>query len=245
MEKPPKVIVPRYLIWTICSEMNTMRQQREKKKLNTKQTIKPIPASVLKENFSNNKIDNQIERILDILNAEDEEDASVNKRNLEIYSNYLKSEIEMPCILTGIEDTGCFSWEGYYTFGPGNKYKYEKLKKKRASFTDEYYLIRIDEEYDNLLKNNISNVNKHQSYKMFSSLLNKMLWPIHAIKNFRQMLGMITYADGADRIYAKVQRISDEKKFILLLEDLEAVDKSSKNYQLFNDYAVWFVNYLY
>ncbi len=39
-----------------------------------------------------------------------------------------------------------------------------------------------------------------------------------------------------------VRRKSDGKEFYLGLAEIEAVDKSSKNYELLNDYAVWFVN---
>lgn len=41
---------------------------------------------------------------------------------------------------------------------------------------------------------------------------------------------------------ACVRRISDGKKFLLGLSELEATDKKSKNYQLLDDYSVWFVN---
>src|SRR5262249_51314658 len=53
-----------------------------------------------------------------------------------------------PCQLTGIEDLGCFSWEEYYTFGPGSKKEYEQLKKKRASYTDTYELLGFEDEVD-------------------------------------------------------------------------------------------------
>ncbi len=72
-----------------------------------------------------------------------------------------------------------------------------------------------------------------------------MLWPLHVIKNFSQRIELTTYVDGENRLYADVQRISDEKRFILTLEDLKAIDKSSKNFQLLDDYTTWFVNYRY
>ncbi|MFC1603586.1 hypothetical protein ACFL5F_01040 [Planctomycetota bacterium] len=43
-------------------------------------------------------------------------------------------------------------------------------------------------------------------------------------------------------IGADVRRISDSKKFWLGLSELKATDKKSKNYQLLDDYSVWFVN---
>jgi hypothetical protein len=44
-------------------------------------------------------------------------------------------------------------------------------------------------------------------------------------------------------ILADVKRVSDKKKFTLPLADLEATDEKSRNYQLLDDYSVWFVNY--
>ena len=43
-------------------------------------------------------------------------------------------------------------------------------------------------------------------------------------------------------ILVHVQRVSDKKKFTLPLAELKATDKRSKNYQLLDDYSVWFVN---
>jgi hypothetical protein len=48
--------------------------------------------------------------------------------------------------------------------------------------------------------------------------------------------------DEYDGIFVHVQRISDKKKFILPLADLKSTDRKSKNYQLLDDYSVWFVN---
>lgn len=43
-------------------------------------------------------------------------------------------------------------------------------------------------------------------------------------------------------IGAHVRRISDGREFYLGLSELKATDKNSLNYQLLDDYAVWFVN---
>jgi hypothetical protein len=40
-----------------------------------------------------------------------------------------------------------------------------------------------------------------------------------------------------------VRRLSDKKKFTLTLSDLQATDEQTKNYQLLDDFAVWFVNW--
>ena len=44
-------------------------------------------------------------------------------------------------------------------------------------------------------------------------------------------------------ILVRVRRVSDKKEFELPLADLKARDKRSKNYELLDDYSVWFVNY--
>jgi len=56
---------------------------------------------------------------------------------------------------------------------------------------------------------------------------------------------LLNFEDEIDSDYGimvKVQRVSDNKRFTLDLEKLEPTDKKSKNYQLINDYSVWFVN---
>lgn len=47
---------------------------------------------------------------------------------------------------------------------------------------------------------------------------------------------------GGDDLAAHVRRKSDGKEFYLGLAELEVVNKKSPNYQLIDDYAVWFVN---
>ena len=74
-------------------------------------------------------MDEQIQRILSVIDIENEENADVTRVTLTRFFNCLKENIKMPCKLTGIEDLGCFSWEEYYTFGPGNKREYKKLKR--------------------------------------------------------------------------------------------------------------------
>ena len=45
-----------------------------------------------------------------------------------------------------------------------------------------------------------------------------------------------------DDIAACVRRNSDGKEFVLGLAELKATDRKSRNYQLLDDYAVWFAN---
>jgi hypothetical protein len=137
--------------------------------------------------------DQQIKRVLAILKVTDEEDMVVNDGNLEKYFQYLNKNIAFPCIVTGIED---FKWEEFYVLGPGDKDKYEELKKTQPSYTDHYRILSFDDHYDE-----------------------------------------------DNGILVNVCRISDKRKFTLPLEDLEAVDRTSINYQILDDYSVWFVNY--
>jgi hypothetical protein len=47
---------------------------------------------------------------------------------------------------------------------------------------------------------------------------------------------------GREDLAGLVRRKSDGKEFYLGLSEIEAVEKNSINYQLLDDYAVWFVN---
>ena len=56
------------------------------------------------------------------------------------------------------------------------------------------------------------------------------------------LLSLADKVDGWVGILVNVKRVSDKKKFTLPLAELEATDERSKNYQLLDDYSVWFVN---
>ncbi|MGK7918668.1 MAG: hypothetical protein AB4080_01485 [Trichodesmium sp.] len=65
----------------------------------------------------------------------------VSQTNLKKYLKYLKQNIEMPCLVTGMEE---FEWEEYYTMGSGSKKEYQKLKKTKPSYTDKFNLLKLD-----------------------------------------------------------------------------------------------------
>ena len=92
------------------------------------------------------KLDEQDQRIADIFGTKEVPD--VTDETLAIYFDSLKQHLDMPCQVTGAESMGCFSWEEYYTFGPGSEREYEKLKKKRASYTDTFELQSFADDYD-------------------------------------------------------------------------------------------------
>jgi hypothetical protein len=142
-------------------------------------------------------MDTQEERIAQILSDGDvnnEEKQEKSTETIAKYLNYLKENIEFPCIVTGIED---FPWEEKYVFGYGNKKEYKKLKKENPSYKDKFEILDFIEDED--------------------------------------------YND--EQIFVSTKRLSDQKEFILNLDYLKAVDKKSKNHQLLDDYAVWYVNY--
>ena len=58
-----------------------------------------------------------------------------------------------------------------------------------------------------------------------------------------EILDFFEDEDFDEQIMVNVKRLSDHKEFILELDCLKAVDKKSKNYQLLDDYSVWYVNY--
>jgi len=56
------------------------------------------------------------------------------------------------------------------------------------------------------------------------------------------LVGLVEEVEDWEGILAKLVRLSDKKRFTLPLADLRATDKSSKNYELLDDYSLWFVN---
>lgn len=64
--------------------------------------------------------------------------------------------------------------------------------------------------------------------------------------SYKDRFSLIDFVDNLDDweagIFVVVRRESDRKKFVLPLADLKAINKKSQNYQLLDDYSVWFVN---
>jgi hypothetical protein len=64
--------------------------------------------------------------------------------------------------------------------------------------------------------------------------------------SYKDKFSLLDFVDNLDDweegILGVVRRESDGKKFVLPLADLKAVYKKSLNYQLLDDYSVWFVN---
>jgi hypothetical protein len=58
-----------------------------------------------------------------------------------------------------------------------------------------------------------------------------------------ELLSFDNDIDPEDGIVVHVRRVTDQQTFILPLATLEATKKRSKNYQILNDYAVWFTTW--
>lgn len=59
-----------------------------------------------------------------------------------------------------------------------------------------------------------------------------------------ELLSFDEEVDVDNGIFVRVRRTSDKKKFVLPLAELKAtIAKQSKNYQLLDDFSVWFWNY--
>ena len=71
------------------------------------------------------KWDKTQKRIMAILGQEGIDDIFRSDENLQVYLEYLKNNVEHPCLVTGMED---FPWEEKYVFGYGDEKEYEKLK---------------------------------------------------------------------------------------------------------------------
>jgi hypothetical protein len=64
--------------------------------------------------------------------------------------------------------------------------------------------------------------------------------------SYMDIYELLRFEDDVDPdygIFVHVRRVSDKKTFVLPLADLEATKKKSPNYQLLDDYTVWFVNW--
>ena len=85
------------------------------------------------------KLDLHKQRIADILGADN---LAVTLKSLTLYRDYLRKNLDTPCILTGIED---FPWEEKYVFGIDDITEDEALKIKQPSRADTYELKRFED----------------------------------------------------------------------------------------------------
>ncbi len=83
--------------------------------------------------------DNDEKRIDAVIGSNTEK----STKNLLKWQKYFILNVVLPLRVSAIED---FPWEEPYIFGGWDKKKYEKLKKERPSYTDQFDLIDLMEE---------------------------------------------------------------------------------------------------
>lgn len=88
------------------------------------------------------KKDAQDKRIEAILGEHVDSDSD---EAVQVFYEYMKAHLSLPCEVTGIED---FDWEEVYVFGPGSKREYEHRRKTQPSFRDRYTLLEINRDID-------------------------------------------------------------------------------------------------
>lgn len=89
------------------------------------------------------ELDEQFERIKAVFGTP--ETPSVTDETLHRYFEYLKENLDCPCLLTGIESIGYFGWEERFDFGFGTRQEYSRLRRQRGSYKDKYELRTLDD----------------------------------------------------------------------------------------------------
>jgi hypothetical protein len=98
----------------------------------------------IEKNYQHISFDEQEKRIAIIFSTDD---LSVTEENQKVFLDYLQRNIEKGIILTGMED---FPWEEKYLFGGWSKKEYEELKKTQPSYTDQFKLIELLEDIEEM-----------------------------------------------------------------------------------------------
>jgi len=106
------------------------------------------------------KSNEQEQHITEILGTDN---LAVTLKTLTLYRDYLRKNLDTPCIMTGVEG---FPWKEAAVFDYDDKTQSEALKKKQPSRTDIYELKRfedlIDEVHGILVK--VKRVNDNQRF---------------------------------------------------------------------------------
>ena len=96
----------------------------------------------------------------------DEDDLWKTSETMTTYFQFLKENISLPCIMTGVES---FPWEERFLFGVGNEKEHKELKKNAPSSEDTFELIKIEEdEYEETI---LATVKRRSDKKEFAIAL--------------------------------------------------------------------------
>jgi hypothetical protein len=98
----------------------------------------------------------------------------VTETTLTVYCAYLAHNLACPCLLTGIESLGFFSWEERFMFGRGTKAEHERLRRENGSFRDQYELPVFDGRYDEAWRDLVVNVRRVPGRKRFTIPLSEL-----------------------------------------------------------------------
>ena len=134
-----------YIIDSIIEEVEWTLLSLEDSEVEVTKPQDSIGDVLQKQNEINSKYscEEEEKRISEIL---DSQNTLVTEINLRKYHNYLKNNINISCILTGIED---FDWEEPYLIGGWSKAEYEMKKLTKPSYTDHFALVEFVEKIDN------------------------------------------------------------------------------------------------
>lgn len=99
-----------------------------------------------KQTIDNDGFGDDEKRIADILvsGKKIEELPDVSLETLEIYHQYLSKNLSMNFLLTGQDSFGFFSWEEKFDWGYGSQKEHDKLRKKRASYHDQFVFLGLE-----------------------------------------------------------------------------------------------------
>ncbi len=92
-----------------------------------------------------NEVNKQKQRTIEILGADN---MAVSLKSLMLYRDYLRKNLETPCIITGIEG---FPWKEKFAVDYDDKTECETLKKKQPSSSDIYELKRFEDFMDEVV----------------------------------------------------------------------------------------------
>ena len=86
------------------------------------------------------RMDAQDARIAAIVGHDEE---STFDEGVDKFYRFLKTSLQLPCDVTGIED---FRWEEYYVIGPGDPKEHERIRQAQPSYRDTFELLAIEKD---------------------------------------------------------------------------------------------------
>ena len=110
-------------------------------------------------------MDAQFDRIKQVFGADEIPAASPS--TIQTYFEHIQKNLVCPCLLTGIESMGFFSWEERFSFGYGSDDEHEQMRQENGSFRDTYALKEFDaiaDEWD--IEVNVQRIPGHKKFRI-------------------------------------------------------------------------------